>query len=419
MRLIHTADWHLGRIFHGVHLTEDQAYVLDQLVDLVKESRVDAVLVAGDVYDRAVPPPDAVRLLDDVLTRLAEDCRTPVILIAGNHDSPERLAFGSRLLSQQGLHVVGLPAADPAQIVLRDEHGPVSIYPLPYAEPAVVRERLGIRPAPDGTTTPDERLAANDASTPDGRLAADGTSAQDDAIVNHQSATRALVDRIRAKHSRTTRSLLVGHAFVVGGMESESERPLSVGGAGTVEASLFDGFDLVALGHLHRPQTVGKGRIRYSGSLLKYSFAEADHAKSVALIEMDARGACSTEEIRLSPRRDVRTVEGRLDEILQGPRGSESPDDYLLVRLLDRQPILDAVGKLRAVYPNVLAIERPHLAVVGELRGAEGDHRQRSEEELFEAFFSQVTGEDLTAEERLAYIAVVEELRRRDREAVG
>jgi len=382
MRLIHTADWHLGRIFHGVHLTEDQGCVLDQLVAVVKESKVDAVLVAGDVYDRAVPPSEAVRLLDDVLSRLVLGCKVPVVVIAGNHDSPERLGFGSRLMAGEGLHVVGSLTAEPAEIVLQDEHGPVHIYALPYAELALVRERFGREDVRD-----------------------------------HQAAAQAMVDAVSARRPSDARSILMGHAFVVGGEASESERPLSVGGAGTVDAAVLAGFNYVALGHLHRPQSVAdKQGIQYSGSLLKYSFSEAEHTKSVTLIDMDAKGGCQVERIALPPRRDLRTIEGLLDDLLKGPQNDESPDDYLLVTLLDRQPILDAVGKLRAVYPNVLQIERPHFAAAGGPRAAAEDYRRMGDAELFEAFFKEVTGEPLDQSQREAYVTIVDEMLRQQRE---
>lgn len=381
MRLIHTADWHLGRIFHGVHLTEDQAHVLEQLIDLVRESKVDVVLVSGDIYDRAVPPPEAVALLDDVLSRLILDCKVSVVIIAGNHDSPDRLGFASRLLAGQGLHVVGSLPSKPVSIAFRDQHGPVSVYALPYAEPPVVREQLGI-----------------------------------DDIRDHDSAMRSLVDQVRNIQPDGARSILMTHAFVAGGEESESERPLTVGGAGTVNISSLQGFHYVALGHLHRPQKVGDNHIHYSGSLLKYSFSESPHTKSVNLIEMDDKGNCKIERIPLTTLRDVRCVEGYMDDILKGPEKGESKEDYLMVTLHDKGAILDAMGKLRSVYPNVLHIERTYLTTGDERRGTRTDHRKMTEEELFASFFQQVTGEELSEEEKSAFSSIVNSMRQRERE---
>src|SRR4051812_6106590 len=202
MRFIHTADWHLGRLFHGVHLTEDQHYALMQFVDVVKAERPDAVLISGDLYDRAVPPPEAVELLDEVLCRLVSDLGVPVVLIAGNHDSAQRLNFGSRLLSNRKLYVTGNLPSVCRSVVFEDAHGPVHVYALPYAEPMVVRERL-----------------------------------ECDGVIDHDSAMRELAGRIRKGRPAAQRSILMAHAFVAGGAECESERPLSVGGAGTVDAA--------------------------------------------------------------------------------------------------------------------------------------------------------------------------------------
>ena len=227
---------------------------------------------------------------------------------------------------------------------------------------------------------------------------------------------RALIESLRPALSRGARSVLVAHALVAGGVPSESERPLSMGGASTVPVECFAGIHYVALGHLHRPQKVGSERVQYSGSLLKYSFSEADHAKSVTLVEMDAAGACRVSRVRLAPRRDVRCVRGNLADLLKGPQGGESKEDYLSVTLLDRGAILDAMGKLREVYPNVLHIERPVLTAAGSGPAGKIDPHTVSDEQLFGSFFKEVTGEDLKDEEMAAYAATTAEMRRRERE---
>ena len=209
--------------------------------------------------------------------------------------------------------------------------------------------------------------------------------------------------------------MAIGHCWVAGGKESESERPLTVGGTGEVASDCFAGFQYTALGHLHRPQQVGEG-IHYSGSLLKYSFSEVDHRKSVNLVEMDASGSVSVERIELSPRRDVRIIEGALDELLKGPTSGESAEDYLLVRLTDQKAILDAVGKLRQVYPNVLHLERPGLQVgqTAELKG--GDHLKRSEIDLYKDFYEEVTGNELIEGGEKVFDDVMQSLRNSERE---
>jgi len=381
MRVLHTADWHLGRIFHGVHLTEDQAYVLDKLIEIVQDARPDVVIVAGDVYDRAVPPQDAVSLLDDVLSRLVAKVGVPVVLIAGNHDSPERLSFGARLLANSNLHVFGplLPECRP--VVIEDHSGPVNIYAIPFAEPSVVREKIG-----------------------------------GDDIRDQDSALRQILQHIRAKQPANRRSILVAHAAVVGGKTSDSERPLSIGGSETVDPAIFEGFDYVALGHLHQPQSSGEDRIQYSGSILKYSFSEVSHQKSVTIVEMDVNGKCNIERIALRPRRDVRRLEGTLEEILEKARSDGNQDDYIMVTLLDRQPVLNAIGRLREVYPNTLHIDRPLFAPSTVHVRAPADHLRLSEVEMFSSFFSQVTGDEMTEPEAEVFANIVETLRCRERE---
>jgi exonuclease SbcD len=418
MRILHTSDWHLGRLFHGVHLTEDQAYVLEQVIDTAGSASPDVILVSGDVYDRAVPPGEAVSLLDDVLSRLVLGLKIPVIMIAGNHDAPDRLGFGSRLMKERGFHVAGPFSGSVKPVVLEDKAGQVCFYPLPFAEPAVMREKLG-----------------------------------DPSLKDHDSAMRAAVSAIRDHHLPDARSVLLAHAFVVGGAESESERPLSVGGSGTVSASCFDGFDYVALGHLHRPQGIAITRtrdtgaqrtgatgardvgdpgtrvagavpihasaapIQYAGSLMKYSFSEAAHEKCIKLVEMDESGKCTIENMPLRPRYDVRSIEGNLEQVLS--EGTSSPDreDFLSVTLLDEGVIYDAIGKLREVYPNVLEIRRPFLMPAGDVGTKRYDHREHSEAELFEAFYKQTTGEILSGEQGQAFSSIVDKLRRDDREA--
>ena len=381
MRFLHTSDWHLGRIFHGVHLTEDQSYVLDQFVDLVRDTKPDAVIIAGDVYDRAVPPTEAVNLLDDIMSRLILDYKVPVIAIAGNHDSPERLGFGNKMLARQGLHVIGPLPSQLEPIAINDSYGPVYFLPLTYAEPALVRERLGSLEATD-----------------------------------HEQAMMAMVNHTLAKVPSGARKIAVAHAFIAGSLESESERPLSVGGSGMVSANIFAPFNYTALGHLHNSQQAGGPNIRYSGSLLKYSFAEANQKKGINLVEIDQAGNAAIEAIALKPRRNVRCVDGFFKDILAMESNAEGKDDYIMVTLRDTAPILDARGQMKEVYPNILHIEYPRLSTGGSLRGPEADHRRLSEKELFKSFFTQMTDEQLTDEQTAEFASVVDELYRQNRE---
>jgi exonuclease SbcD len=360
MRFLHTADWHLGRSFRQASLVEDQAHVLNQLVDLAIRESVDAVVIAGDVYDRAVPPADAVALLDEVLARLVLGAGIRVVLIAGNHDSPDRVGFGGRVAEKQGLAMRGA-LTHLAPVVFDDAFGQVALHPLPYVEPAFARRLPGVEEASD-----------------------------------HQSAVSSVMALLRAQWVPGQRNVLVGHAFVAGGSESESERPLSVGGSGAVSAGTFEGYDYVALGHLHRPQSVGSEKVQYSGSLLKYSFNEVDHIKSVSLVEVGQGGATSVQRVALTPRHDVRIVKGTMAELLATPRGDKALQDYVRAVLTDKDPVLDALGRVREVYPNVLELQfSRELDAGGASAKTAQDHRERSPDDLFKAFHRDMLGEEI------------------------
>jgi exonuclease SbcD len=234
--------------------------------------------------------------------------------------------------------------------------------------------------------------------------------------VDHQQVMEAMVSHVMAKIPISARKVAVAHAFLTGGVESESERPLTIGGSGTVNASVFQPFHYTALGHLHNSQQAGGQHIRYCGSLLKYSFAEAGQKKGINLVELNDQGQVSTELIRLSPRRDVRCLKGNFNEIMCGPQVGENREDYIMVTLEDNEPIIDARVRLKEVYPNVLDFDYPRLNRNGNLRGPEADHRKLTEKELFASFFGQMTGESLTDKQVAEFASVMDELYREDRE---
>lgn len=268
MKFLHTSDWHLGRAFHRVNLLGAQAVFIDHLIETVREREVDAVLVAGDVYDRAVPPLPAVELYDRALHRLA-DLGVPTVMISGNHDSARRLGVGAGLIDRAGIHLRTDPAGCADPVVLADEHGDVALYGLPYLEPALVKDQFSAEK------------------------------------VSHEAVLGAAMDRIRADLATRppgTRSVVLAHAFVTGGQASDSERDITVGGVESVPASVFDGVDYAALGHLHGSQTIGE-RVRYSGSPLAYSFSEADHRKTMWLIELGEEGRSSAPSASAPPYR--------------------------------------------------------------------------------------------------------------------
>jgi len=359
MRFVHTSDWHLGKSLHQRSLLADQAEVLETLKGHLRDAAPDALVVAGDVYDRAVPPADAVRLLDDFLSEVALGLRIPVLMIAGNHDGPERLGFGARLLEERGVHLAGPMLGPCPSPVFRDAHGPVAFHLLPYADPATVQ------------------------------LACPYEDPRD-----HQRATSALTAAARARTPSGARSVCVAHAFVVGGSESESERPLSVGGSGAVRVETFDGFDYVALGHLHRPQQAGRPEVRYSGSLLPYAFSEIDHDKGALLVDLDGEGRAKVETLPLPPPRPFRRIEGTLRALCETPV-EHARDAYLQVVLTDHGALLDALGRLREVYPHVLDLQRTFLMQRPESVPLERDAVRGGRVDLFADFVRHVGGGDL------------------------
>lgn len=362
MRILHTSDWHLGRSFHRVSLLAAQREFLDHLVATVREREVDAVLVAGDVYDRAVPPLAAVELFDDALHRLA-DLGVPTVMISGNHDSPRRLGVGAGLIERAGIHLRTDPAGCGTPVVLSDRHGDVAFYGLPYLEPGLVRETL------------------------------------DAPAAGHPAVLGAAMDRVRADLATRppgTRSVVLAHAFVTGGAVSDSERDITVGGVASVPAEVFDGVDYVALGHLHGCQTLTE-RVRYSGSPLAYSFSEAAHRKSMWLVELNAKdgeGAVgAAERVDCPVPRPLARLRGRLDDLLADPDLARHETAWVEATLTDPVRPYEPMARLAARFPHVLSLvfdperppEDPLASYAQRLRG-------RTDQEIAEDFVAHVRG---------------------------
>jgi len=322
MRLLHLSDLHLGKKLGEASLADDQRHILLAILTLITEAKPDGVLIAGDVYDKSVPSAEAVGLLDEFLTRLAKR-NLPVILISGNHDSAERLAFGARLLSAANIHIS--PPFDREHAVvqpvrLSDGHGPVAVWPLPFIKPAHVRAAL-----------PEAEIAT------------------------YTDALAAAVAAMPVDPGE--RNVLVCHQFVTGAKRSESEE-ISVGGLDNVDASVFTGFDYVALGHLHRAQAVGRETVRYCGTPLKYSFSEAGDQKSVTLVDLGPKGDVRVTAVPLTPLRELRQLRGTYQQLtLRKNYEGTATDDYLHVTLTDEEDVPDALAKLQVVYPNLLKLD--------------------------------------------------------------
>lgn len=379
MRFIHTADWHLGKLFGQRTMTEDQAFVLEQLVAAVKEYSVEAVVIAGDIYDRSVPPAEAVELFSSLLARI-RGAGASVLFIAGNHDSGRRLSFGEEVLDEAGVYVRGRLSEDLSPVILSSATGPVAFSLLPYFDPYDVREVFGI----------EERLSFDDAA-------------------------EIVLERARAALPEGMPSVAVAHAFLAGGEKTESVRALSVGGSDQIAYTHFSGYDYTALGHLHGPWRAGADTIRYSGSPLCYSFDEVKQKKGFYLVDMDEKGKVKQEFHPLTPRHAVRIVEGTLEELRAGSDPLPK-EDYCLIRLLDRERPLGAREKLQAVYANIFGFEFPNL--VARQETAEGRRKARegvSDAEQFADFYREMTGKPMTEEQSSYLAALLEELAREER----
>ncbi|MFJ4688468.1 exonuclease SbcCD subunit D [Streptomyces sp. NPDC088789] len=358
MRLLHTSDWHLGRAFHRVNLLGAQAEFIGHLVTTVRERAVDAVVVSGDVYDRAVPPLAAVELFDDALHRLA-GLGVPTVMISGNHDSARRLGVGARLIGRAGVHLRTDPAECATPVVLRDAAGDVAFYGLPYLEPALVKDEFAVDRA------------------------------------GHESVLAAAMERVRADlatRAPGTRSVVLAHAFVTGGEASDSERDITVGGVAAVPSAVFDGVDYTALGHLHGCQTI-TDRVRYSGSPLAYSFSEATHRKSMWLVDLDADGSVSAERVDCPVPRPLARLRGTLEDLLADPALDVHEDAWVEATLTDPVRPAEPMARLTARFPHTLGLvfdpdrppEDPDVSYARRLAG-------RSDQEIAEDFVTHVRG---------------------------
>jgi exonuclease SbcD len=375
--MLHTSDWHLGRSFHRAGLLDAQAAFVDHLVTVVREERVDAVLVAGDVYDRALPALPAVELFDTALHRLAE-LGVPTVMISGNHDSARRLGVASGLIGRAGIHLRTDPAHCGTPVVLNDGHGPVALYGLPYLEPALVRDEFGTEKA------------------------------------GHGAVLSAAMDRVRADLAARpagTRSVVLAHAFVNGGAACDSERDIAVGGVAAVPAEVFGGVDYVALGHLHGCQTITH-RVRYSGSPLAYSFSEADHRKTMWLVDLGPGGDVAAEHVDCPAPRPLARLRGGLDDLLTNPAYERHRDAWVEATLTDTHRPYEPMARLRTRFPYaaVLAFD-PDRGGEDPLAGYARRLRGRSDQQIAEDFVTHVRGTGPDSRERLVLRVALDAVR--------
>ena len=397
MRFLHTADWHLGRIFYGQYLTDDQAYVLEhQFFTILKEEKIDGILLAGDVFDRAVPPIEAIELWDSIITRLAMDYKVPLFVVSGNHDGAERLEVGRSMLSESGIHIWGSPHHALQPFEFEGFDGRVAICPMPFSEPRRIGDALGLNSSeskPVDTDMTDDTLFSYVDDKDQEAVALN--------LHNYDQMYQAWSDYLYKQVPKQMRSIAISHAFVMGGEVGGSERTLSVGGSEQVSPHVFKNFHYTALGHLHGPQRMGADQIRYSGSPLKYSFDEHGQKKSFTIIDMDTNGNIDISTIPVEAKRDVVILEGYFEDLLNNTAlQTKHKDDYVQARLLDTMPIMDGMAKLRQVYHRCMTIELAGRIATPVVDMGEAVFKELDERQLFNQFAETVWKEPLTEAEQ-------------------
>ncbi len=381
MRILHLADLHLGKILQEQSLLEDQEYMLNEIINIIKEENIQAVLISGDVYDRSVPPADAVNLLDDFLKKLIKELKIKVFIISGNHDSKDRLGFGSKIFEDDGLYIESRYNGTLRKVELEDEFGKLNIYMLPFIKPIEVRQFF------------EEELENN---------------------------YNTAINKIISKENINTkeRNIIMVHQFVTAGA-NEPERTesevLTLGGIENVDVSNFDSFDYVAIGHVHRPQRIGRDTARYAGTMLKYSFSEIRDSKSVPIIDIKEKGNININLVPLEPLRDMRQIEGPIEELLKKENyETGNTDDYIKAIITNEEPVFDAIGQIRRIYPNTLKLEVRNSKTANGIQEQElnlENLKKKSELELFNDFYKFQNNVDLDENQKKIIEEVIAEVK--------
>ena len=377
MKLVHLSDLHIGKRVNEISMIEDQDHILRQIIRIIDEEKPAAVLICGDVYDKSVPSAEAVTLFDDFLCRLAKR-DTQVLIISGNHDSPERLAFGNRLMEHAGIHISNVYDGNVQSVTLTDEHGDVHFWLLPFIKPAHVKRYY-----------------------------------PDDGIESYTDAVRVAVEKLGIDAAQ--RNVLLTHQFVTGAsVDPDGSEELSVGGSDNVDASVFEGFDYVALGHIHGQQNIGgSNRIRYCGTPLKYSFSEEHHHKSVTIVELGAKGELQLRLHPLTPRHDMRTIRGTFEEITtKAFYEGTATDDYLRIFLTDEDDVHEAMGKLRTIYPNLMELRYDNTRTkANEAIDSAQNVEKKEPLQLFEELFEKQNNQPMSDEQRSFVAQLIDSIR--------
>lgn len=373
MKFIHMSDLHLGKHINQFSMLEDQKYIFNEIVEIIKKEKPNALLLSGDIYDKPIPPVEAVNLLDDFLSKIALE-KIPVLIISGNHDSPDRLSFGSSLMKSSQIYISQVYDGNIQCVTLEDENGPVNFYLLPYIKPSTVRQVF-----------PEEK------------------------INSFNDAVKLALSKLSL--NKDERNVLLAHQFVTGAQTCESEE-LFVGGSENVDASLFDDFDYVALGHIHGPQKVGRESIRYCGTPLKYSFSEVNHKKGLCLVELTKKGDFNCTLIPLKPLHEMRKLKGTFQEIMFGPESKASnKDDYLHITLTDEMDVPEGYGRLSSVYKNLISMDYDNSRTRANQDMTLLDNIKTVKPlELFEEFFEKQNNKKMTEDQKNFMEKLIEEI---------
>ena len=393
MKIIHTSDWHIGKIVNEFSMIEDQKHILNELIKLIDEENAGVLMIAGDIYDRSIPPVEAVELLNETLSKLVIDRNVTVLAISGNHDSGERLSFGSKILEKQGLYIAGSDEEVYKKVVLNENNKNINFYLVPYKDPALTKKLLNNKE-----------------------------------IRNHNDAMIAVIDTIKEELNEEEVNILIAHGYVTMKREeaidgnnhsyeiaeletSESERPLSIGGTDLIDGNIFKDFDYVALGHLHGRQRIGSDNMRYSGSLLKYSFSEVKQKKSVPVLNIEDKNI-NIDLKDLKPIRDLRIIKGNIEDLIEEGRNiEEGKEDYIQAILTDDGELMNPMEKLRAVYKNTMLITRERKkASPEESKSLKGEIRKKSKLDLFKDFYEAYGNSDYNDKKESVLVDTINEV---------
>lgn len=381
MKILHLADLHLGKILQEQSLIEDQEYMLKEIINIIKVEKVQVLLISGDVYDRSVPPTEAVNLLDDFLKTLIKELKIKVFIISGNHDSKDRLGFGNKIFEDEGLYIENRYTGILKKVKLEDKYGPLNIYMLPFIKPVEVKKFF-----------------------------------EDDLENNYDLAINKIIEK--EEIDKSERNIIMVHQFVTAGNvkpERTESEVLSLGGIENVDVSNFKSFDYVAIGHVHRPQKIGRDTARYAGTILKYSFSEINHNKSIPIIDIKEKGNITINLLPLKPLRDMREIKGPIEELIKEENYKEGNlEDYIKAIITNEEPVYDAIGKIKKIYPNTLKLEIQNSKTINKNEEQNinlEELKKKSELELFSDFYKLQNNLELNEEQKEIVKNIISEVK--------